>query len=188
LVLTLSIEVGLQVGRRDSTVHSGARNDLFGRELDDTAHIHGADNLLVAISGQVIGNHGRPERPSHDNRLLDTRPGNDGSQIIGPMPSIAVSIGILRLAGNTMPPHVIRDQSVMLQRRTADLLFPAQMTAQQAVNEDNGWAVWISSFLYCDGYTIRSSHGIGFRSGLHQYGSPHKNNRNQPALPVFEGL
>src|SRR5690606_6243759 len=137
---------------------------------------------------QVIGDHSRSERPSHDNRLLDPRLGNDGSQIISPTPSIAVSIGILRLVGNTMPPHVICDQSVMLQRRTADLLFPAQMAAQQTMNEDNGWAIWISRFPYGDGYTIRSCHGIGFRSGLYQYGSPHKNNRNQPALPMFEGI
>lgn len=60
------------------------------------------------------------------------------------MTSIAVRLDILGLIGKPVTAQVIGNHPVALQLRTTDLLLPIEVTAQQAVDENQSRAVRIS--------------------------------------------
>ena len=85
---------------------------------------------------------------------------DDRREIVRPTTSIAIRIGVRRLAGQAVAAKVIHDDAVPLKLGAPQLRVPVQAAAEESVNEDNGGAIGVSRFLDSQHDTVRRSDGV----------------------------
>jgi len=84
-----------------------------------------------------------------------------------------------------MAAQVVADQPVPLQRRADALAFPVQVTAQQAVDEQDGRAVRVAGFLYRQGtmrYQLPVPAALSLLLAICSYDSTHDSVREARTL------